>query len=198
MFFNICSLSNNRSCRHRRELNMQNEKIILAGGCFWCIEPIFKKLKGVLSVVSGYTGGKTSNPTYDDICTGVTGHAEALEIEFDKSQISLAELLEVFFTIHDPTMLNRQGADIGTQYRSAVFYNNEEQKLAVQEAILKANQAGIWNGPIVTSLEPAAEFYQAEQYHQDFFSKNPSNRYCQFSVIPKLKKLDDLFSNLQQ
>lgn len=177
---------------------MQTDKVILAGGCFWCIEPVFKKLNGVLSVVSGYTGGKTSNPTYDDICTGQTGHAEALAIEFDNSQITLAQLLEVFFTIHDPTTLNRQGADIGTQYRSAVFYSSEAQKTAVQDAIAKANQAAIWSNPIVTSLEPVAEFYPAEQYHQDFFSKNPSNRYCQFSVIPKLKKLDELFSKLQQ
>ena len=177
---------------------MQTEKIIVAGGCFWCIEPVFKKLNGVLSVVSGYTGGQISNPTYDDICTGETGHAEALKIEFDKSQITLAELLEVFFTLHDPTTLNRQGADIGTQYRSALFYENQAQKIELQEAILKANTAKIWSSPIVTTVEPAAEFYDAEQYHQDFFSKNPSNRYCQMSVLPKLKKLNDLFGKLQQ
>lgn len=177
---------------------MQTEKIILAGGCFWCIEPVFKKLNGVLSVVSGYTGGKTSNPTYDDICTGETGHAEALEIEFDQGVITLAGLLEVFFTIHDPTSLNRQGADTGTQYRSAVFYANNAQKTAVQKAILVANAAQIWSTPIVTSLEPAAEFYPAEQYHQDFFSKNPSNRYCQISIPPKLKKLDNMFNKLQK
>lgn len=177
---------------------MQLETITLAGGCFWCIEPVFKKLKGVVSVLSGYTGGNTSNPTYEEICTGETGHAEALQIVFDKNQISLAQLLEVFFTIHDPTTLNQQGADRGTQYRSAIFYQNDAQKAAAQEALDRTETAGLWQNPIVTSLELAAEFYKAEDYHQDFFAKNPSNRYCQFSVLPKLKKLDELFQPLQK
>lgn len=177
---------------------MKTETITLAGGCFWCIEPVFKKLKGVVSVLSGYTGGTTSNPSYDDICTGATGHAEALQIRFDSSQITLAELFEVFFSIHDPTTLNQQGADKGTQYRSAIFYANQAQQDAAQAALAKADAAGIWGAPIVTSLEPAAEFYQAESYHQDFFANNPSNRYCQLSVLPKLKKLDDLFNTLQK
>jgi|SRR5699024_5006975 len=177
---------------------MQLETITLAGGCFWCIEPVFNKLKGVVSVLSGYTGGTTSQPSYEDICTGKTGHAEALQIVFDKNQITLAQLLEVFFTIHDPTTLNQQGADKGTQYRSAIFYKDAAQKAAAQEALNNAEAAGIWQNPIVTRLELAAEFYEAEDYHQDFFAKNPSNRYCQFSVLPKLKKLDELFQPLQK
>lgn len=177
---------------------MQMETLTLAGGCFWCIEPVFKKLKGVVSVVSGYTGGTISNPSYDEVCTGTTEHAEALQITFDSSQISLAELFEVFFAIHDPTTLNQQGADRGTQYRSAIFYANDEQKESAQQALAKADAAGLWSNPIVTSLEPAAEFYPAESHHQDFFAKNPSNRYCQLSVLPKLKKLDEKFTTLQK
>ena len=177
---------------------MPVETITLAGGCFWCIEPVFKKIKGVDSVLSGYTGGTLSDPTYDDICTGHTGHAEALQIRFDNSQISLAELLEVFFSIHDPTTLNQQGADRGTLYRSAIFYANQAQQDAAQAVLAKADAAGIWGAPIVTRLEPAAEFYPAEAFHQDFFAKNPSNRYCQLSVLPKLKKLDELFNSLQK
>ncbi len=177
---------------------MEIEKIVLAGGCFWCIEPVFKKINGVQSVMCGYTGGTTRNPTYDEICTGKTGHAEAIKVEFDKNKINLPTLLEVFFTIHDPTTPNRQGADIGTQYRSAIFYEGEEQRAAAENAISKTNKSGIWENPTVTTLERLTEFYEAEQYHQDFFKKNPNNRYCQISITPKLRKFYDLFKNLQQ
>lgn len=175
---------------------METEKIVLAGGCFWCIEPVFKRINGVQSVMCGYTGGTTRNPTYDDICTGKTGHAEAIKVEFDKNTINLSTLLEVFLTIHDPTTLNKQGADIGTQYRSAIFYEGEEQRTAAENAISKINKSKNWENPIVTTLERLTEFYEAENYHQDFFTKNPNNRYCQISIIPKLRKLDGLFKNL--
>lgn len=174
---------------------MKTEKIVLAGGCFWCLEPVFKRIKGVQSVICGYTGGTLNAPTYDDVCTGKTGHAEAIKVEFDSSEISLSELLDIFFAIHDPTTLNRQGADTGTQYRSAIFYNNDEQLEIAKNAILETEKKGTWKSPVVTTLERLAEFFEAEEYHQDFFTKNPSNRYCQISISPKLAKLEKIIKH---
>lgn len=174
---------------------MKTEKIVLAGGCFWCLEPVFKRIKGVQSVICGYTGGTLNAPTYDDVCTGKTGHAEAIKIEFDSSKISLSELLDIFFAIHDPTTLNRQGADIGTQYRSAIFYDSDEQLITAKTAILETEKNGLWKQPTATTLERLSDFFEAEGYHQDFFTKNPNNRYCQISIAPKLAKLETIFKN---
>lgn len=164
------------------------EVATLAGGCFWCLEPVFDSLRGVESVVSGYSGGSVANPSYEQVCTGRTGHAEAVQVTFDPGEISFAELLEVFFAIHDPTTLNRQGADVGTQYRSAVFYHSDEQRRAAEEAVrgLEAEQA--WPDPIVTQIVPFEAFYPAEDYHQEFFQRNPNQPYCRAVVGPKFAK----------
>ena len=165
----------------------------LAGGCFWCLEAVYNRLRGVESVVSGYTGGRAPNPTYEQVCAGVTGHAEAVRIAFDPSVVSFRELLDVFFTIHDPTTLNRQGNDVGTQYRSAIYYHTADQKTQAEEAITRLNDAGLWGGPIVTEVTPASTFYEAERYHQDYFARNPSQPYCQFVVAPKVAKFRQHF-----
>lgn len=169
-------------------MTLTQETATLAGGCFWCLEAVFKDLRGVEGVVSGYAGGNSPNPTYEQVCAGLTGHAEVVQITFDPSVVSLRELLEVFFTIHDPTTLNRQGADVGTQYRSAIFYNSAEQKSIAEETIEELNAAKIWNAPIVTQVEPLKEFYKAEEYHQDYFGNNSSQPYCQMVVAPKVAK----------
>ena len=164
------------------------ELATLGAGCVWCVEAVFEQLDGVKSVVSGYTGGKTDNPTYDDVCSGTTGHAEVSQIEFDPKKISFEQLLDVFWHAHDPTTLNRQGADVGTQYRSAIFYHSEAQKLAAEKS-KKAAQAD-FASPIVTEITPLTKFYKAENYHQDYFRNNPQNRYCSFVIRPKLEKLN--------
>jgi methionine-S-sulfoxide reductase len=166
------------------------ETATLGAGCFWCVEAVFERLPGVKSVTSGYTGGKAENPTYQDVCTGTTGHAEATQIEFDPKVISFSQILDVFWESHDPTTLNRQGADAGTQYRSAIFYHGEAQKLAAEKS-KKAAQAG-FSKPIVTEITPAGKFYKAENYHQDYFRNNSGNRYCTLVIRPKLEKLDQL------
>ena len=160
----------------------------LAGGCFWCLEAVFDELKGVESVESGYMGGQTLNPTYQQVCNGDTGHAEVVRVTFDPSMLSFTELLEVFFVIHDPTTLNYQGNDFGTQYRSAIFYHTPEQKAAAGSVIARLTAAKLWNAPIVTEVVPAAEFYVAEAYHQDYFTRNPRQPYCQAVVAPKVQK----------
>jgi peptide-methionine (S)-S-oxide reductase len=165
-----------------------NEVATLAGGCFWCLEAVFDDLKGVEDVVSGYSGGKTPNPTYKQVCTGATGHAEVVQVTFDPTQISYRDLLEVFFTIHDPTTLNRQGADVGTQYRSAIFYHSPEQKAIAEQVIGELNAEKIWNRPIVTELTPFTSFYPAEDYHQEYFTNNPFQPYCQIVIAPKIAK----------
>lgn len=171
------------------------EKIILAGGCFWCTEVVFQQLKGVISVRSGYTGGSIKNPSYREISSGTTGHAEAVEIEFDNSIINLNKILEVFWTTHDPTTLNRQGADKGTQYRSAIFYFNEEQKETSLNS--KNNFAhAIWSDPIVTEITEASMFYPAESYHQNYYNNNSSQMYCQLVINPKLSKLRKMHQEL--
>ena len=169
------------------------ETATLAGGCFWCLEAVFQRLKGVERVVSGYMGGSMPNPGYRDVCTGNTGHAEVVQIQFDPAVISYADLLEVFFAIHDPTTLNRQGNDRGTQYRSAIYYHSPEQK-AVAEAALQAEQAN-WSDPIVTELVTAMVFYPAEAYHQNYFLNNEDQPYCQFVVAPKVRKAIEKFGS---
>jgi peptide-methionine (S)-S-oxide reductase len=165
-----------------------HESATLAGGCFWCLEAVFKDLRGVERVVSGYAGGDSHNPTYQQVCAGITGHAEVVQVTFDPQVVTFREILEVFFSIHDPTTLNRQGADVGTQYRSAIYYNSPEQKSIAEELIEELNSSNIWNDPIVTEVEPLKEFYKAEDYHQDYFENNPSQPYCQMVVAPKVAK----------
>lgn len=164
------------------------EQATLAGGCFWCLEPVYQKMKGVESVVSGYTGGDTENPTYQEVCSGDTGHAEAVQITFDPEVVTFQTLLEVFFSLHNPTTLNRQGADVGTQYRSAIFYHNEEQRQHAERFIAQLESERIWQNKIVTEVTALGAFYPAEAYHQQYYAKNPFTGYCQMVVAPKLKK----------
>ncbi|TWU42552.1 Peptide methionine sulfoxide reductase MsrA 2 [Novipirellula artificiosorum] len=160
----------------------------LAGGCFWCTEAVYERIDGVGDVVSGYIGGQVVNPNYTQVCTGRTGHAEAVEVHFDPSKRTFEEILEIFFKTHDPTTLNRQGPDTGTQYRSGIFYHNQEQKQIAEKYIEKLNQSGEFNRPIVTKLEPATVFYPAEEYHQDYYRRNPNAGYCQMVVRNKVRK----------
>jgi peptide-methionine (S)-S-oxide reductase len=165
-----------------------SEVTTLAGGCFWCIEAVFQEVDGVKNVISGYTGGTTVNPTYQQVCTGETGHAEAVQVTFDPSKISYRETLEIFFSVHDPTTLNRQGADTGTQYRSAIFYHNEQQKAVAEELIGELNRAHLWEKPIVTQIAPLDTFYPAEDYHREYFALHPEQAYCQMVISPKVNK----------
>ncbi len=160
----------------------------LGGGCFWCTEAVFDELKGVEHVESGYSGGTVPNPSYREVCTGTTGHAEVIQITFDPKVISYKQLLEVFFTVHDPTTLNRQGADVGTQYRSVIFYHDDEQKRVAEQVIKEIEAQKIWDAPIVTELAPAKEFYTAEDYHQEYFQNNPNQPYCRVVIAPKVAK----------
>jgi peptide-methionine (S)-S-oxide reductase len=162
------------------------EMATLAGGCFWCLEAVYDQTKGVVSVESGYMGGTTPNPTYEQVCTGRTGHAEVVRIAFTPAVISFRELLEIFFAIHDPTTLNRQGNDVGTQYRSAIFYHSPEQKRAAEEMIATLTREKVYADPIVTEVVPAGPFYRAEDYHQNYFARNPLQSYCTFVVAPKV------------
>src|SRR5712672_2312193 len=164
------------------------ETATLAGGCFWCLEAVYDDLKGVESVVSGYMGGSTPAPTYEDVCTGRTGHAEVVQVVFDPAEVSFTQLLEVFFVIHDPTTLDRQGNDVGTQYRSAIFHHSAEQKAAAKQVIENLGSAKIYDDPIVTEVVPASKFYVAEDYHQEYFQRNPAQPYCAFVVRPKVAK----------
>jgi len=160
----------------------------LAGGCFWCLEAVYEDLKGVESVESGYMGGKTANPTYGAVCSGETGHAEVVRLTFDPGLVSFKEILEVFFVIHDPTTPDRQGNDVGTQYRSAIFYHSPEQKAAAEQVIANLGAAKIYDDPIITEVAPASTFYVAEDYHQEYFRRNPNQSYCAFVVRPKVAK----------
>jgi len=168
------------------EYNGHMTTYILAGGCFWCLDAVYRRINGVDKVVSGYTGGQIDNPTYDQVSTGVTGHAEAIQITFDEQIVPAAVILDLFFLIHDPTTLNRQGNDIGTQYRSAMFYTNDNQKHDFESAITRAKS--YWNDPIVTEITKLDNFYNAESYHQDYFNKNPGNGYCSIVITPKIIK----------
>jgi peptide-methionine (S)-S-oxide reductase len=173
---------------------MKQEIATLAGGCFWCLEAVYDQMKGVISVESGYIGGHGERPTYEAVCGGRTGHAEAIQIAFDSEIVSYRELLEVFFVIHDPTTLNRQGHDVGTQYRSAIFYHSPEQKQIAEEVIASFTKEQVYASPIVTELVPATTWYEAEPYHQEYFAKNPFQGYCTAVVGPKVMKFRKLFS----
>lgn len=170
-----------------------SEVATLAGGCFWCIEVIFDELRGVNHVVSGYMGGQTQNPTYRDVCSGMTGHAEVIQVHFDPSVISYREVVEVFLTIHDPTTLNRQGNDAGTQYRSAIFFHSAQQQRTAAEVIADFTRQKIWGRPIVTELTAAQTFYPAEDYHQDYYLNNPEQGYCQIVIAPKVAKFRKMY-----
>ncbi len=173
----------------------QTETATFGGGCFWCTEAIFKSLKGVETVESGYSGGKTNNPTYQDVCTGQTGHAEVVQITYDPHMISFRELLEVFWETHDPTTLNQQGADRGTQYRSVVFYHTPEQKLETEKYKAELNKENVFGKPVVTEITAFTKFYKAENYHQDYFANNRSQGYCQFVIVPKVEKFRKIFKD---
>ncbi len=173
----------------------QSETATLAGGCFWCLEAVFDDLQGVTDVVSGYMGGAAPNPSYEAVCGGRTGHAEVVQVKFDPEVLSFRDLLEVFFVIHDPTTLNRQGADAGTQYRSAIFCHTAEQAATAREVIASLNGAELWNSPIVTEVVDASEFYPAEDYHQEYFKRNPYQGYCMAVVSPKVSKFRQKFAS---
>jgi peptide-methionine (S)-S-oxide reductase len=171
------------------KLSDQTETAYLASGCFWCTEAVFQQIKGVLEIQSGYCGGKTANPSYEEVCTGRTGHAETVRIKYDPSLISFREILEVFFSTHDPTTLNRQGNDVGTQYRSAIFYINEKQKEISENAIKEMTEEGVFKRPIVTQIEEFHDFFPSEEYHNNYYKRNSDAPYCQYVISPKLAKL---------
>ena len=176
--------------------NMSNlETITIGGGCYWCVEAVYEKLNGVKSVVSGFAGGKTANPSYEEVSSGRTGYAEVVQITYDKSITNLNEIFRVFFTVHDPTTLNRQGADVGTQYRSVIFFKDETQKVAAQNIIAALKKAKVYDSPIVTTLEPFTQFYKAEDYHQNYYQNNKNQPYCQMVIQPKLAKFEKAFKD---
>ena len=185
----------NTNVMQNNNLSSDLEYAVLAGGCFWCTEAIYVEMTGVVSVESGYTGGAIKNPGYREICTGRTGHAEAVRVAFDPQAVSYSELLEVFWRTHDPTTLNRQGGDVGTQYRSAIFPQTEEQGRVAKASLAAADEADLWDAPIVTSIEAKGPFYVAEAYHQDYFANNPDQGYCVAVVGPKVKKFKALFAD---
>ena len=172
---------------------MDMKRLVLGGGCFWCVEAVFNNVKGVKSAVSAYTGGLRPNPTYENICTGVSGHAEVVDIEYDGEVVTLSELLDIFFAIHNPTTLNQQGADKGTQYRSVVYYQNDDEKRVIEDSITKAQKS--FESKIVTEVSPLGDVYKAEDYHQNYYALNPSQGYCQVVIVPKLKKFMSNFSD---
>ncbi|OGO73206.1 MAG: peptide-methionine (S)-S-oxide reductase [Chloroflexi bacterium RBG_19FT_COMBO_56_12] len=174
-------------------MTANSEVATLGGGCFWCLEAVYDELNGVIDVVSGYSGGSVPDPSYQAVCTGSTGHAEIVQLKFDPQVISYREILEVFFTIHDPTTLNRQGADVGTQYRSAIFCHTPEQKETARQVIGELQEAGLWSRPVVTELIDFTTFYPAEEYHQEYFRRNPYAGYCQAVVAPKVAKFRKKF-----
>jgi peptide-methionine (S)-S-oxide reductase len=171
------------------------ERATLGGGCFWCLEAVYDQMKGVESVESGYMGGANPDPSYEEVCTGRSGHAEVVQLAFDPAIVSFREILEVFFVIHDPTTLNQQGNDVGTQYRSAIFYHSPEQKKVAEELIAELTKQQLYNRPIVTELVPAVQFYEAEEYHQEYFARNPFQPYCSYVVGPKLAKFRTSFAS---
>lgn len=185
----------------KRPIDLHDDKEVatLGGGCFWCLEAVFADLRGVEKVESGYSGGAGTNPTYHQVSSGMSGHAELVQVTFDPRSISFKEILEVFFTIHDPTTLNRQGADVGTQYRSAIFFHTPEQKTIAEQLIKETTKARVWNAPIVTEVVPLKVFYKAEDYHQEYFKNNPEQMYCQMVIAPKVAKFRKQFlSNLKK
>lgn len=179
-------------------MSENNALATLGGGCFWCLEAVFEEMQGVTIVVSGYANGDTENPTYERVCSGKTGYVEVVQVSFDPSIVSYRELLEVFFAIHDPTTLNRQGADVGTQYRSGIYYHSEEQKATAEHVIDELTEANIFGNPIVTEVTPLANFYAAEDYHQGYYRNHPGQGYCQVVISPKLAKFRQKFTNKQK
>jgi peptide-methionine (S)-S-oxide reductase len=178
------------------ETNQNNfEYATLGGGCFWCIEAIYSEVRGIHTATSGYSGGHIKNPTYREVTSGRTGHAEVVQLAYDPSVISYRQILEVFFHLHDPTTLNRQGADVGTQYRSVIFYHNEYQEKIAREVLKEIDESDLWNDPLVTEISPLGDFYVAEQYHQDYYKNNPNQPYCTFVISPKIAKLRSLFKD---
>lgn len=188
-----CSTQATNSISMEDSKTVKYELATFGQGCFWCAEAIFEQLEGVIKVESGYSGGKTTNPTYKEVCTGQTGHAEVVQITYDPAKISYDDLLEVFWKTHDPTTLNRQGNDVGTQYRSVIFYHNDAQKRKAEAYLKKLNAEKVWNAPIVTEISPFAKFYKAEDYHQEYFANNPEQAYCRFVIVPKLEKFEKVF-----
>ncbi len=176
-------------------MNAKTETVTLGAGCFWCVEAIFSRVNGVVKVESGYSGGHVVNPSYQEVCTGSTGHAEVVQVTFNPDIIPFAQILEIYFKTHDPTTLNRQGADIGTQYRSVIFYHTEEQKATAIEIKNQLDAAGIWSSPIVTAIEPYKNFYKAENYHQNYYEGNKNQAYCRMVITPKLEKFEKVFSD---
>jgi peptide-methionine (S)-S-oxide reductase len=175
-----------------------SELATLAGGCFWCLESVFREVKGVETVVSGYAGGTTVNPSYAQVCSGSTGQAESVQVTYDPKVVSYREILAIFFAVHDPTTLNRQGADVGTQYRSVIFYHNEQQKGDAEEAVKQLDASGDWGAPVVTHVEPLQNFFPAEEYHQNYYNKNPEQPYCSLVIAPKLDKFRKQFLKKDQ
>ncbi|MEN2415027.1 peptide-methionine (S)-S-oxide reductase MsrA [Flavobacterium mesophilum] len=189
----LFALSLNGFSQNKKASNL--ETITLGGGCYWCVEAVYENLDGVKSVVSGFSGGTVPNPSYEEVCTGETGHAEVVQITYDKNVTDINEIFKVFFTVHDPTTLNRQGADVGTQYRSVIFYKNEEQKKAAQSIIAELNKAKVYNNPIVTKVEPFKVFYKAEDYHQNYYANNKNQPYCKMVIQPKIEKFEKVFKD---
>ncbi len=173
----------------------KNKFATFGGGCFWCTEAIFSRLSGVVLILPGYSGGEKENPTYNDVCTGATGHAEVIHIEYNPAEVNYSELLEVFFKTHDPTTINRQGLDQGSQYRSIILYHDSEQKKVAEEIIKELSEAGIWDNPIVTEVVPFEKFYKAEDYHKNYFENNKKQPYCEMTIIPKIEKFKQLFGD---
>ena len=194
--FVLCLLTTGSLFAQNKTTKSTNlETITLAGGCYWCVEAVYENLNGVQSAVSGYAGGKNVNPTYEDVSTGKSGYAEVVQITYDKNATNLDEIFKVFFIVHDPSTLNRQGADVGTQYRSAIFYKNEAQKKAAQTIINAMTKASIYDRPIVTTLELLTKFYKAEDYHQNYYANNKNQPYCQMVIQPKMEKFEKLFKS---
>ena len=179
------------------EINMSNktEKVVFGGGCFWCVEAVFQQVDGVEAAINGYAGGRKEDPTYDEVCSGTTGHAEVVQVSYDPEKVSFEELLEIFFKTHDPTTLNRQGADVGTQYRSVIFYNDEKQQAKAEKWIDIINESDIYNNEVVTEVSPLSKFYPADDYHQNYYQNNPNQPYCSVVIGPKINKLEKLFKD---
>ncbi len=191
----LVTVGQHTSTEKGKKMEQKLETVTLGAGCFWCVEAIYQRLEGVEKVESGYSGGTVKNPTYEQVCTGRTGHAEVIQVTFDPKKISFKELLGVFFKTHDPTTLNKQGADAGTQYRSAIFYHSEEQKYIAEEVKKETDAAKIWDDPIVTEISPFKGFYKAEEYHQDYYNQNSYQPYCMMVINPKLSKFKKEFSS---
>lgn len=195
VLISICSTLLVAQAQKTKNMNNELQVATLGSGCFWCTEAFFLRVKGIESVVSGYSGGKVKNPTYREVCSGLTGHAEVVQVKFNPNEISYEEVLEIFWNTHDPTTLNRQGADEGTQYRSVVFYHNEEQKKIAEQYKLQLDKSGAFKNPIVTEITPFSIFYPAEDYHQNYYALNPNQGYCQYVIRPKVEKFNKQFAS---